>query len=192
MTRDGYAFACLYIAITRHFAKSGYDYFKYNGKVNYAIESYEGRKDIHFFEKRVRAIQQADWQDYIVANCMHEEKVWINHMTTTKMDQWRTHLDNMPKRFREDCEILSSYDLNSLIEGPGIPQIAMLAMRDVICKETLAIIDYFIDFMSNPGLTDTLAWPAYKRHIRKYQPFLTQKLGDMTYYSDIMREIFIN
>ena len=39
-----------YLAIKQHFT-SGYDYFKYNGKVKAKIESFLKRKDKFFFRK---------------------------------------------------------------------------------------------------------------------------------------------
>ena len=41
----------MYLAVKQHFNREGYDYFKYNGKVNAKITSFEHRKDRIFYSK---------------------------------------------------------------------------------------------------------------------------------------------
>lgn len=192
MTRDGYIMYCLYVAVSRHFSKGSYDFFKYNGKVfGVSEDSYKARNDIYAFEKAARLVPEADRIDFFVANLMAKEKVWIRNMSLNKLSDWRQTIEAMPVRFRRDCEFLSTYELDKLITGPDIPQICRLAMQNQITLETLVILNEILDFMSQDIKTE-IGWPPFRLKVISYAPFVLQKIEDMSYYTDIMRDIFIN
>lgn len=190
MTRDGFRFYTMYVAITRHFAKGNYDYFKYHGKVNTTPEQYNKRSDVYSFEKATKVIPEADWQDFIVSNLVNSDKCWIRYMTKDNMSAWQRRMDSMPVLFKHDCEFLATYDLNDLITGPNTPKICNLAMQGQINIETLCIFEHVIEFIDG-DYHSTPVWPAHKLKVKRYTPFILQKIGDLAYYTDIMRDILI-
>ena len=44
----------LYESLKLHFSKDSYDFFKYNGKTNHSVQTFENRKDKYFFYKLSR------------------------------------------------------------------------------------------------------------------------------------------
>ena len=43
----------LFLSLKNHFIKSNYDYFKYCGKSNASLTSFNARKDKYFFERSI-------------------------------------------------------------------------------------------------------------------------------------------
>ncbi len=50
----GYEAFSLYESLKLHFNKDSYDFFKYNGKTNVTVTSFENRKDKYHFYKLSR------------------------------------------------------------------------------------------------------------------------------------------
>ena len=50
----GYEAFGLYESLKLHFSKDSYDFFKYNGKTNISVTSFENRKDKYHFYKLSR------------------------------------------------------------------------------------------------------------------------------------------
>lgn len=188
MTRDGFNFYKLYVALTRHFAKGNYDFFKYNGKVNVKEEHLERRNDKYGFEKAARILPANDWQDYLVSNLLASEKQpWIGSMSRDVMAAWRLAVAEMPVNFRRDLQYLfQSYEPHELVEGDA-PPIIRLAIQRHISMETVVLLNSIINFTDSMK-DDGLVVSNFAQRVRKYQPFLLQKITDTSYYSDIVRE----
>ena len=54
----GYEAFSLYNSLKLHFSQQTYDYFKYNGKSNISVNSFENRKDKYHFYKLSRKYNQ--------------------------------------------------------------------------------------------------------------------------------------
>ena len=56
----GYEAFGLYESLKLHFSKDSYDFFKYNGKTNISVTSFENRKDKYHFYKLSRKYTNKD------------------------------------------------------------------------------------------------------------------------------------
>ncbi len=73
----GYEAFTLYHVLKLHFT-SGYDFFKYNGKTNITIETFEKRKDKYHFYKLSRKFnnRKNDYVDFVISNFLHNDNCW--------------------------------------------------------------------------------------------------------------------
>jgi hypothetical protein len=77
----GYETFGLYQALKLHFTQESYDFFKYNGKTNVSVTTFENRKDkYHFYKLSRRLAQKEDMIDFIVANLVEDEKTWVGSL----------------------------------------------------------------------------------------------------------------
>ena len=70
----------LYLALKNHFSKESYNYFKYQGKTNVSRESFMNRKDRFHFQKLSRMYDSDEMPDFMVANFLHNEKIWVGDL----------------------------------------------------------------------------------------------------------------
>ena len=71
-----------YLSFKNHFTKEKYDYFKYSGKTNASITSFNKRRDRYFFEKMSRQKSDIEIKEYFLSNFITEDpsKIWIKEI----------------------------------------------------------------------------------------------------------------
>ena len=173
----------LYNALKLHFTGS-YDFFKYQGKSNVSIDSFERRKDKYHFYKLSRKItNKEDMKNFLVANFVENDKLWVgdllmdgandNYMRRQKSLQSISYVfENDIKNVFEGVE-----DKNALMrcrEG-DYPPLLLKYLRREIQIETLCILDNILGFMKiwDDCIVENIRWPEIRRRIVKYQPFIT-------------------
>src|SRR4249920_1231105 len=182
MQMNGYQAYLLFIALKNHFTKAGYDFFKYHGKVNASVASYEKRRDRFSFARLAKEHpSQDEMTDLIVANLI-AGRLWIGDMLGH--DAENIHLDYV-KRYQSISYIFAKEieDLFKEIERPselfrsygGYPFILKKYTQNEISLETFLLLDEFLKFSSrfNDQLgTDDIVWKPIAMLMVKFKPFL--------------------
>ena len=89
----GYETFGLYQAIKLHFSQESYDFFKYNGKSNVSLNSFDNRKDKYHFHKLSRRYSDKDDMiEFIVSNFVENEKTWVGSLLQDEAEMnYRKH-----------------------------------------------------------------------------------------------------
>ena len=97
----------LYLALRMHFTQPKFDYFKYNGKVNADINSFNTRRDKFQFAKLAK---HRDPQSLIVSNYLTATPKWVGDFLTDESEQ---HFTDWQRR-KESLSYIVSQDLKKL------------------------------------------------------------------------------
>lgn len=195
----GYEAFGLYESLKLHFNKDSYDFFKYNGKTNISVTSFENRKDkYHFYKLSRKYTDKQDLTDFIVANLVVSEKMWVGDLLSEDADvRYRDRkktIQSLSYTFENDCRTVFDGvdDPNSVIATNGdYPVLLTKALRKEISIETLVILNHILGFfpMWNRKITDTIRWPDFRRRCDKYAAFLPQ---DVVKYKLILKKVIGN
>lgn len=192
----GYEVFGLYQSLKLHFTTDQYDYFKYNGKSHISVEAFENRKDKWHFYKLSRRLQNKDdMMDFIVANFVANDNVWVGEMLDEQSDivyrQRQKVIQSLSYIFQNDCDkLFSGVDNPNAIlqsESGDYPILLTKALRKEIEIESICILNSLLGFvpMWASKITDTIRWPQYRRKILKYTPFIQ---FDKTKYKLILKK----
>jgi hypothetical protein len=192
----GYEAFGLYESLKLHFTKDTYDYFKYNGKINISVQSFENRKDKYFFYKLSRKYtNKEDLIDFLVANFIQNEKVWIGNLLSEDADvayrQRQKTIQSLSYTFENDCrkmfEELDNPNV-ALATNGDYPMLLTKTLRKEITFESLCLLNVILKFlpMWENKIDDTIRWPEYRRKIVKYTAFLPQ---DNVKYKLILKKV---
>ena len=70
----------LYNALKLHFT-GNYDFFKYNGKSNVSVDSFERRKDkYHFYKLSRKYPNKEEMKNFLVANFVENDQMWVGDL----------------------------------------------------------------------------------------------------------------
>lgn len=192
----GYETFALYQSIKLHFTTDSYDFFKYGGKSKISISSFENRKDKFYFYKLSRRLQSKDdLIDFLVANFVNDENVWVGNLLDEQSDniyrQRQKVIQSLFYTFKNDCDKVfdGTDNPNSILqcEDGDYPILLTKSLRKEIAIETLCILNGVLNFfpMWNRKITDTIRWPEYRRKVLKYTPFISY---DSTKIKTFLRE----
>lgn len=165
-----------YLAMKQHFTQKGYDYFKYNGKTNASVTSFETRKDKYFFHKLSK---KDDVENFLMVNLIDNPQVWIGELFDEKADskylEWKKRQESFSYIFKTELNALNE-DLNKNFEVDDgqHPYILKQYLRKNISLDTFVIIDDVLKFAKyfDKNITDTIIWPGVNLKMNKYRPFL--------------------
>lgn len=175
----GYEAFSIFHVLKLHFT-TNYDYFKYNGKCNIKIDSFEKRKDKYHFYKLSRKYDHEEFNQFVISNLLKESNIWAGNLLDENAKEIHTarmaRIQSLSYTFRNDCQqIREVSDFNSMLKTEGdYPLLLTLANRNIICDETICILNSLVSFlpMWNRKITDTIRWPlVYKKWIC-YTPFI--------------------
>jgi hypothetical protein len=193
----GYEVFCLYQSLKLHFSQESYDYFKYQGKSRVTIESFENRKDKWHFSKLSRKFNNKDeCIDYLVANFLENDKVWVGTLLTEEAEaiyrQRQKVIQSLSYTFENDCSHLfgDNTDPNVIIrvtDGEH-PILLKKAMQKAIQIETLCLLNSMLNFlpMWKSRINDTIIWPIWQMKMLKYAAFLPT---DVLKYKLILKKV---
>lgn len=192
----GYEAFGLYESLKLHFTKDTYDYFKYNGKINISVQSFENRKDKFFFYKLSRKYtNKEDMIDFLVANFIQNEKVWIGNLLSEDADvAYRLRqktIQSLSYTFENDCrKMFEELDNPNVVLATNgdYPMLLTKSLRKEITFESLCLLNMILKFlpMWESKIADTIRWPEYRRKIVKYTSFLPQ---DNVKYKLILKKV---
>ena len=173
----------LYNALKLHFT-GNYDYFKYSGKSNVSIDSFEKRKDkYHFYKLSRKYTNKEEMKNFLVANFVDNEQLWVGDLLNEGAQQnylrRQKSLQSISYVFENDIKDIFEgvEDKNALMrcrEG-YYPPLLLKYLRREIQIETLCVLEKILNFINvwDDCITETIRWPGIKRKIVKYQPFIT-------------------
>lgn len=190
---SGYEAFSLYNSLKLHFNSDSYDYFKYNGKSNISIESFENRKDKwHFYKLSRRFTNKDQAQDFLVANLLTDSNAWVGHLLTDESDatyrERQKVIQSLTYSFTNDIKDLFGDNPNEMIKcSEDYPKLLLKFLHKEITIETLCILNKLLNFlpMWDKKITDTIHYPAISRKTKKYTPFIP---FDMTKYKLILKK----
>lgn len=188
MTREGYEAYKLYLALQRHFS-TGYDYFKYNGKVNCSTAAYEKRHDKWSFEKLTKIMERDQFVDFFVANFIEDPKMWIKNMEKSRLDRYNALYKNIAKNFKQDLEVIKQQGPYQCIEvTKDIPRIYKLVLQNDIKIESVILMDTLFPFVEkhHKEVDIPFVFPEMMQKIEKYRPFVINKTADQ---KDLLHDI---
>lgn len=173
----------LYNALKLHFT-GNYDFFKYNGKSNVSVDSFERRKDkYHFYKLSRKYPNKEDMKNFLVANFVENDQLWVgdllndgghdNYMRRQKVLQSLTYsFENDIRNVFEGVE-----DKNALMrcKDGDYPPLLLKYLRREIQIETLCVLDMILGFVKcwDDCIAETIRWPGIKKRIIKYEPFIS-------------------
>jgi len=177
----GYEAFSLYNSLKLHFSSDTYDYFKYHGKSNISVDSFEKRKDKYHFYKLSRRNEAEDYIQFLVSNFLNNDKCWAGDLLqdealTAYRDRMKV-IQSLTYMFTEDCRKLKDVceNPNDLLKTDGdYPVLLTMTLRKEIQFETLCIMNSIMGFlpMWRRKITDTIRFPEVHRKIVKYTPFI--------------------
>jgi hypothetical protein len=194
---NGYEAFEIYQSLKLHFTQSSYDFFKYNGKSNVSITSFENRKDkYHFYKLSRKFSKKEELTDFVVANLVENDALWVGDLLT----------ENAEVNFQRHQKILQSLsyqftnDISKLFDGIKDPNQVIrvidgdypILLKNTLQKdtqiETLCILNLILNFlpMWDKKITDTIRWPDFRRKVIKYTAFLPK---DVVKYKLILKKV---
>lgn len=192
----GYETFELYQALKLHFTQESYDYFKYNGKTNISVTSFENRKDkYHFYKLSRKFTVKEELIDFLVANLVEDNNIWVGNLLQEDADnrylKYKKILQSLSYTFENDCRDLFDgvEDPNSVIKTNGdYPVLLTKALRKEIHIETLVLLNNVLGFvpMWSKKITDTIHWPNYRMKVLKFASFLPK---DNVKYKLILKKV---
>ena len=167
----------LYESLKLHFSKDTYDFFKYNGKTNHSVQTFENRKDKYFFYKLSRKYtNKDDLVDFLVANFLEDDKVWVGKLLEEQSDDvYRKRqkvIQSLSYTFENDCRNLFDGidNPNDLIHTDGdYPILLTKVLRKEISIESFVILSKILGFlpMWDKKIADTIRYPEFSRKVKK-------------------------
>ena len=174
------AFECYkeYLALKNHFTKPSYDYFKYNGKSNAKVDSFNVRKDRLWFQKLAK---HPDVHNFLIANFVKNEKAWIKELAYSEdaekiYKDWLKRNQSLSYEFKKELNHLSSnFNDNFLIDkiSPH-PLLLRRYLGDYVSLETVCILLQLSKAKSywDKKMEYDPVYQEVKQKIEKYTPFL--------------------
>lgn len=164
-----------YTAVKQHFTSDSYDIFKYHGKVRASESSFMKRRDKPMF---FRLSRLDDIPNRVVATIIasrNPDKVWVADVVSSEglraYDAWVVRTS--------DIEALLVRDLAHFADNPADNLKSSTPLIRLMTTETVSIESVAL-FIAATGrlstldsaLQDNLRWPAYRKLITKYLPFI--------------------
>jgi hypothetical protein len=168
----------LFLALKMHFTQPQYDYFKYNGKVNATIQTYEKRRDKFQFAKLAK---HKDPMGYLVAQYAAGKFTgWVGDLFGEEGE--RIYTEYLARRqsltylFQSDLERLEEDFISKFKVKQGQhPELLVALRQDNISIETFTILNNLLNFFPiwDKKIQDTVIWPAYRDRSLKYSSFIS-------------------
>jgi hypothetical protein len=178
----GYEAFSLYNSLKLHFSSDSYDFFKYHGKSNISIESFEKRKDKYHFYKLSRRQDDNDYVQFLVSNFLENESCWAGDLlqedAIVRYKERMKVIQSLGYMFQSDCQKLKEVfeDPNELLQSDNgdYPVLLKMTLQKVTHIETLCILNSLMGFlpMWKRKITDTIRYPEIHRKVLKYTPFI--------------------
>ena len=184
-----------YLSMKNHFTNRKYDFFRYEGKSNATVTSFNKRKDKYWFEKTSRKYSDAEIVNFLLANFVttdNPKNLWIGEIINSgerTYSDWMRRQQSISYLFKEQSsELLEDKNLEKILEcKKGHPIILKRFLGGDICLETFVIFDIIFAFSEkfDKKLKDPV-WETVSLKIKKYKPFLNINVFQ---FKKILREI---
>ena len=194
------AFDCYrtYLAFKNHFTRETFDYFKYGGRTNASVASFNKRRDRYFFEKMSRQKKDDEIVDYFTAifsQCDDPQRMWIGEIIQTgeeKYKDWQKKVQSLSYIFRQEMEhLFEDIDFDSVFvcEQGKHPVLVKEHLRKNVSIESLIILDAMVQYKERfDSKLDDFVWKTVSLKVDKYKPFLLNSI-ELDKYKKILRRI---
>ena len=193
----GYEAFSLYQSLKLHFSQDSYDFFKYNGKSNISVTTFENRKDkYHFYKLSRKYSNKEDLINFIVANFIEDEKSWVGVLLQEEADmnfrKRQKVIQSLSYTFENDCKLIFGdciLNPNEALKTDGdYPVLLTKTLQKVVQIETLCLLNQALGFfpMWTNKINDTIRWPTVRQKCVKYTSFLPQ---DSVKYKLILKKV---
>lgn len=199
---SGYEAYCEYLALKNHFTLDNYDYLKYNGRTSASEHSFQKRKDKFFFTKLGRKFARDELKDFLIANFLKEEKLWVGNLFDEKHQEvyleWKkrqqslTYIMNRDLRTLQDFLDNHEYKFDDLfaVRPNQHPILLELFQEGAIeLEETLIGMDRVLGFFKrwDKTIDDEILYPLIRKRLKKYEVFVNI---DRDQLKEKMKELF--
>lgn len=195
----GYETFTTYQALKLHFTQKSFDYFKYNGKTNVSITSFENRKDkYHFYKLSRRFSNKDDLVSFIVSNFIENENSWVGDLLLEQAEtNHKKHLkvlQSLSYTFENDCRTIFDgvKDPNDVVKvnDGDYPILLKKTLYKEIEFESFCLLAEILGFlpMWNKKIADTIRWPTLYQKTVKYAAFLPK---DIVKYKLILKKVIL-
>jgi hypothetical protein len=179
-----------YLAMKNHFSTPTFDYFKYHGRTNASVSSFEKRRDKFQFGKLAT---RADYESFLLANIVHDPGQWVGNLFDEGAEDvyldWKRRTQSLTYLFEQEIHRLDrDFNSNFIVVDGGHPPLLSLFLSGQIHLETLVILDSLLGFVKtwDKQIKEPYIWPSVSLKLKKYKPFLSynkkkmrQKLLDL-------------
>ena len=191
-----------YQALYAHFTnsrKGGYDYFKYNGKLNMNEASMEkqfaklankrGGWSVHraMFTTLGKTFMNKEDMLFFFLSQFTNDITYPDRFDSDLYDEYKERMNNFHFHLKRDTEEIMKYmeeydkTFDELFQAKGInhPPIIKLVLSKTITLETFTTLDIMLDFLT--PLEKKLIDPASKdliKLVRNYKPFLSISVSE--------------
>ena len=169
-----------FLALKLHFTSDHYDYFKYNGKHNASLASFEKRTDKRFFKRLAK--RNINIVEYCVANLI-DGKEWISEFEDRVWTEWLSRNQSIEYNFINDAEKLLTnaqyFDIIFNSDKGNHPKLIKAYLGKKISLETLVIFEKLLRFRKtfDKEIKEQFIWPKVSQLIRKYEPFVEANIS---------------
>ena len=167
----------LFLAVKMHFTQPNYDFFKYNGKVNAKLDSFNRRRDKYHFAKLAK---HKDPMGYLVAQYTSGNfNGWAGDLFAEEAG--RIYLDYLARQqsitynFQSDLGKLEEGFISKFkVKDGQHPEALVMFRRGNISIETFTILNNHLNFFQlwDTRIDDTVLWPSIRERCLKYRPFI--------------------
>ena len=192
----GYEAYGLYESLKLHFSKDSYDFFKYNGKTNISLNTFDNRKDKYHFHKLSRKFSDKDVLiNFLVANFIEDDKIWVGKLLEPEAESvYLSHqkvMQSLSYIFENDCRYLfEGKEPNEVLRVTNgeHPILLEKTRQKVTHFETFCLLNRILNFVPiwTEKITDTIIWPDYRRKVVKFASFLP---NDVIKYKLILKKV---
>ena len=189
----GYDAYKIYLGFKLHFTSEKYDFPTYNGKVKYKIESYEKRKDSHFFDKIARVYNTHELKGLFISHFVSDSQ--FNDLYSEKSKDTfvglKKRIQSMAYNFEKELDVLlervENFDDLFKIEDGNEPIVVRALYHGDISTETFIILDSVLGFVEHidKKIDDDIIWPRWKIRCGKYSRLLDV---DVNKYKNILKK----
>lgn len=165
-----------YLAIKQHFTQKGYDYFKYNGKVNVREDNFDTRRDKYQFYKLSK---HKDPINYLVANFVNSDVKWVGDLLSDDAEEvynnWLKVQQSITYNFTNDINnLLTNFQDNLIVKDGQHPSLLKEFRRGNVRIETMVILNDLVNFFPywDKTIEDGVLWPELRAKVLKYKPFV--------------------
>jgi hypothetical protein len=167
----------LFLAVKMHFTQPSYDYFKYNGKVNAQLDSFNRRRDKFHFAKLAK---HKDPMGYLVSQYVDGNFTgWIGDLFTEDSErvytQYLARQQSITYNFQSDLGRLEEGFVSRFkVKDGQHPEALVMLRRNTISIETFTILNNHLNFFQlwDTRIDDTVLWPSIRERCLKYRPFV--------------------
>lgn len=204
---NGYEAYKIYVSLKAHFRGGNYDFFRY-GRINPKMQTFETRKDRHFFDKLAKRYPlEENLVRFLLSQMQEDPNIWVGSMLGEEANQryleWRKRNERMTYQFGEDIKTIIKYasihqDFTPnawgemfVAEGSGNhPKIFKLLLQKKIVAETFCALDNMLHFTKSwdTKMAGDPVWDEMKMKLKGYNSFVLH-FSNMDILKETVRRI---